>query len=57
MDQAAKHDDAPPEWIEALEVSRAQLAAGRTVPLDDVLKPLQESIERLEAKLQPHHSG
>jgi hypothetical protein len=42
MDQIAKHEGAPPEWIEAIDRAEADLAAGRTVPVDDALAELQK---------------
>lgn len=48
------HNDAPRPipagWLEALERSEADLAAGRTVPLEPVLARLRESIRRMEAR-------
>jgi hypothetical protein len=49
------HDDSPPRpapagWLEALERSEADLAAGRAVPLELVLARLRESIKRMEAR-------
>lgn len=40
----------PAGWLEALERSEADLAAGRTVPLEPVLARLRESIKRMEAR-------
>jgi hypothetical protein len=49
----ADHDDsaarAPAEWIEALYASRADLAAGRTVPGEKVLADLRAAVARMEA--------
>jgi hypothetical protein len=42
MDQIAKHEGAPPEWIEVIDRAEADLAAGRTVLVDDVLAELQK---------------
>ena len=42
--------DAPKGWREALGRSAAQFAAGQTVDGGDVLRRLDESIARLEAK-------
>jgi len=49
------HDDtaprpAPAGWLETLERSEADLAAGRTVPLEPVLARMRESIKRMEAR-------
>ena len=49
------HDDtaprpAPAGWLEALERSEADLAAGRTVPLEPVLARMRESIKRMKAR-------
>jgi hypothetical protein len=43
---------APAEWIEALERSQAELAAGKTVPAEVVHKMLRESAARIEARLK-----
>jgi hypothetical protein len=43
-------DNTPPGWLEILEESEAELAAGQTVPGEVVHRELQESIARLEAK-------
>ena len=49
------HDDTVPRpgpagWLEALERSEADLAAGRTVPLEPVLARMRESIKCMEAR-------
>lgn len=41
---------APADWLEALAESDADLAAGRIVPGEVVLRDLQDSLARLEAK-------
>jgi hypothetical protein len=44
-------DRAPPqEWIDALARADADVAAGRTVSLDDVLDRMRATAERLEAR-------
>jgi hypothetical protein len=40
--------DAPADWLEALAESEAELAAGQTVPGDEIMRELHESIARLE---------
>jgi len=40
----------PAGWLEALAESEAELAAGLTVPGDEVMRELYESIARLEAR-------
>jgi hypothetical protein len=40
----------PARWLEALEGSRAELAAGLIVPGDEVMRELYESIARLETR-------
>jgi hypothetical protein len=42
--------DAPADWLEALAESEAELAAGQTVPGDEIMRELHESIGRLEAR-------
>lgn len=58
------HDDtaprpAPAGWLEAMNESDAQLAAGQTVPLEPLLDELRHIAEQLEAKLaeQPKHTA
>jgi hypothetical protein len=41
---------APAGWLEALAESDADLAAGRIVPGDVVLRNLKDGLARLEAK-------
>jgi len=42
-------DQTPPPWLlEALDRGEAEIAAGRTVPIEPVLRRLQASIERIE---------
>ncbi len=45
--------DAPADWLEALAESEAELAAGQTVPGDEIMRELHESIARLEARQPP----
>ena len=40
----------PAGWLEALAESEAELASGLTVPGDEVMRELYESIARLEAR-------
>lgn len=42
---------APADWLEALAESDADLAAGRIVPGEVVLRDLKDSLARLEAKM------
>ena len=51
MSEAANSSRAPPGWRESLERSKAQIAAGQTVPLLPVLDRLRASAERLEAEM------
>ena len=41
----------PAGWLEAMDESDAQLAAGQTVLLEPLLDELRRSAEQLEAKL------
>jgi predicted transcriptional regulator len=41
---------APQAWLDALEESEKDLAAGRSVPTAEVMQYLDEGIARLEAK-------
>ena len=40
---------APIEWLESLARSKAQIAAGQTVPLLPILERLRASAEQLDA--------
>ena len=58
------HDDialrpTPAGWLEAMNESDAQLAAGQTVPLEPLLDELRHTAEQLEVKLaeQPKHTA
>jgi hypothetical protein len=44
------HKKAPAGWLESLDISERQAAAGDTVPYSEVKKGLQESIGRLETR-------
>lgn len=41
---------APVDWVNSLERSKAQIAAGQTVPVEPVLNMLLASIARMDAK-------
>jgi len=41
---------APADWVESLERSEAQIAAGLTLPLEPVLDRMRATIARMEAK-------
>ena len=49
MASTVDHPPAPPEWVESLERSKAQIEAGRDVPLGPVLERLKTSADRMEA--------
>jgi hypothetical protein len=49
MDKAQLY--APACWLDALDQSQAELAAGETVSSADVLRDLHEGIARIEAKI------
>jgi hypothetical protein len=51
MDTTKRH--APAGWLESLEISEAELAAGKTVPAEPIFRRLQESIEQLEKAQAP----
>lgn len=58
------HDDTtslsvPAGWIDAMDESDAQLAAGQTVPLEPLLDELRQAAAQLEAKLAglPEHTA
>jgi hypothetical protein len=48
MSSSTDRVTAPIEWIESLERSKAQIAAGLTVPLLPLLEQLRASAELLE---------
>jgi len=50
MDDTSRPLDAPQDWIDALDESVADIAAGRVVSGERVRRELLESISRLEAK-------
>ena len=50
MDDTVHHADAPAGWLEVLAESDADIAAGRIVPGDVVMRDLRESLARLEAE-------
>ena len=50
MDDAPPTPIAPAEWLEVLAESDADIAAGRIVPGDVVMRELRDSLARLEAK-------
>jgi hypothetical protein len=49
MSSTADRATVPAGWVESLERSKAQIAAGMTVPLIPILDRLRASAERLEA--------
>ena len=49
MSNTANRATVPAEWMESLVRSKAQIAAGQTVPLLPVLDRLRASAEHLEA--------
>jgi hypothetical protein len=50
MDDNPAHAPAPAGWLEILEESEAELAAGLTVPGEVVRQMLRDSLARLEAR-------
>ncbi len=49
MSSTADRATVPAGWLESLERSKVQIAAGLTVPLIPILERLRASAERLEA--------
>jgi hypothetical protein len=49
MSSTADRATVPAGWLESLERSKSQIAAGITVPLIPILDRLRASAERLEA--------
>ena len=50
MDEITTARPVPSGWLDAIAESEAELAAGLTVPGDEVMRELYESIARLEAR-------
>jgi hypothetical protein len=50
MDDTPTSSVAPADWLEVLAESDADLAAGRIVPGDVVMRDLRDGLARLEAK-------
>lgn len=50
MDEITPTRPVPAGWLNAIAESEAELAAGLTVPGDEVMRELYESIARLEAR-------
>ena len=50
MNEITRTRAVPAGWLEAIAESEAELAAGLTVPGDEVMRELYESIARLEAR-------
>ena len=51
MSEAANPSRAPASWQQSLKRSKAQIAAGQSVPLLPTLDRLRASAERLEAEM------
>ena len=51
MSETATPSRAPAGWLESLERSKEQIAAGHTVPLLPILDRIRASAERLEAEM------
>ncbi|HUB14921.1 MAG TPA: hypothetical protein VMB34_23430 [Acetobacteraceae bacterium] len=50
MDDIPAHTPAPAGWLEILEESEAELAAGLTVSAETVHRRIRDAIARIEAK-------
>ena len=48
-DTPLRRRSAPAEWLEAIAKAEADLAAGRIVPGEQILRELRERLARLEA--------
>ena len=48
MPNVVINTQAPPGWLESLARSKAEIAAGKTVPLLPILDRLRSAAERLE---------
>ena len=49
MNDTPHHASVPAAWLEAIAEGEADLAAGRIVPGDEIMRELRESLARLEA--------
>jgi hypothetical protein len=49
MNDTPHHASVPVEWLEAIAEGEADLAAGRIVPGDEIMRELREGLARLEA--------
>jgi predicted transcriptional regulator len=49
MNDTPHHASVPAGWLEAIAEGEADLAAGRIVPGDEIMRELRESLARLEA--------
>lgn len=49
MSNTANRAEAPAGWLESLAHSKAEIAAGQTVPLLPILDRLRASADKLEA--------
>ncbi len=50
MDDTPNPGAGPAGWLEALAESEADLAAGRIVPGEEVMRDLQDSLDRLKVR-------
>ena len=50
MENTIDRPSAPAGWLESLERSKAQIAAGQTVPLVPVLERLRTAADRLDVE-------
>lgn len=57
MDDLSHLTHAQAEWLEALAESEADLASGRIVPGEQVMRGLNESLARLEAGAAAKKAG
>jgi hypothetical protein len=48
MDDCPAPAPAPPGWLDALERAEADIAAGRTVPGDAIMRRLRQTLAEME---------
>ena len=53
-DTPTRGRSAPAEWLEAIAEGEADLAAGRIVPGEQVMRELREALARMEAGDSEH---
>jgi hypothetical protein len=53
----AIEDNTPRDWLDSLARGKAEIEAGKTVPLEPFLDRLRASIARMKARQQEPHTA